>query len=180
MKQTIWGAKQVHVGYCRTGAAAGFLVNDGLDAGGPWDVDERGARVQLRSAGGALQARAAAERCDEVDAAFDDNILRIKGTVVATRLRDAHAHAAAPVPPPSPSFEVQVKTAANDLWVEPFFVSVVLKPRQMQTLGQLSAMSSAPGPDNSLQSACARGDAALLQVNDADVWMVAVVVCMFL
>jgi hypothetical protein len=50
----------------------------------------------------------------------------------------------------------------------------------MQTLGQLSAMSSAPGPDNSLQAACARGDAALLQVSDADVCMVAVVVCMFL
>ena len=56
MKQTIWGAKQVHVGYCRAGAAAGFLVDDGLDAGGPWDVDERGARVKLRRAGPLLAA----------------------------------------------------------------------------------------------------------------------------
>jgi hypothetical protein len=142
-------------------------LKGGARCGVVTNISARCARVQLRPAGGAPHSTAAAARCDEVDVAIDDIILRIKGAVVATRVRDTLPHAAAPSPPPSPRFEVQVRTADDDRWVEPFFVSVVLKPRQMQTLGHLSAMSSAPGPENSLQSACARGDAALLQVNHA-------------
>ena len=124
-------------------------------------VSPRGATIQLRP-----PARdtphvddAAASAGGTVDAALEEVVLRLKGSVLSTRVSPSAA-------PPLPSYQVQVATEAGSIWVEPFFLTVVLKQRQMQAFDAL-ATTSAQTQSTSLQLACARGDAAALQVSHA-------------
>ncbi len=108
---------------------------------------------------------AAAGNANAINAVFDDIVLRFKGAVIATRALAAAAPASASAaPPPLPSYDLHVRTDAGDVWVEPLFVAMVLKPQQMQTFDTLTAMSSSPASSEALQLACARGDASVLQV----------------
>jgi hypothetical protein len=117
-------------------------------------VSTRSATIQLRPP--ACDAPRVDDAADTVDAALEEVILRLKGSVLSTRVSPSAA-------PPLPSYQVQVATEAGSIWVEPFFLTVVLKQRQMQAFDAL-ATTPAQTQSTSLHLACARGDAAALQV----------------
>ena len=124
-------------------------------------LSPRGATVQLRPFAGDQPHAPVAGNCEVIDAPVDQIIVRLKGTVAGISTRTQPAVATATAPLPLPSYEVHVTTELGDFRVDPFYVSVVLKQRQIQAFEALVAQSA---HSNSLQQLCARGDAALLQV----------------
>jgi hypothetical protein len=100
------------------------------------DSDRSGVVTGTSSSSASLQLRspaqsdaAAVAKCSDVNVPHDQLVIRLKGTVLATRVCNSGTRAAAQAP--LPSFEVQVQTEMGDLWVEPFYVAVILKRRQM-------------------------------------------------
>ena len=123
-------------------------------------ISSSSATLQLRSP--AQSDAAIAAHSGEVNVPCDQIVIRLKGTVLSTRACNSCPPAAAKAP--QPSFELQVKTEIGDLWVEPFYVAVMLKRRQMQMFDALAEMSSTPTSCKSLKQACCQGDCSLLQV----------------
>jgi hypothetical protein len=112
----------------------------------------------------------------EVSAAVDEIIVRLKGSVLATRV---FPDAAAAPPMPLASYQVQVSTEFGDIWAEAFFVAVVLNQRQMKSFDMLKSVSSQSN-SNSLQHFCTHGDASLLQVTRRQIHaLVACIRCPF-
>jgi hypothetical protein len=135
-------------------------LKDSERSGVVTSMSSSSATLQLRSP--AQSDAAAVAHCSDVNVPHDQLVIRLKGTVLATRVCNSGTRAAAQAP--LPSFEVQVQTETGDLWVEPFYVAVILKRRQMQAFNALAEMSSSATPSNSLRQACSRGDCSVLQV----------------